>query len=84
MTTFSIAQTGVRADAVPSQPANLILPDAMVPTAGVTLSTATLGGMQNAMQQGTPLLCKGPDGALRLYTIDAGRSTPTVPILKAL
>ena len=84
MTTYSLAQTGIRADATPSPVANLILPDAMVPTAGVTITTATLGGMQGAMASNTPLLCKGPDGSLGRYILDAERSTPTVPVLKAL
>ena len=84
MTTFSLAQTGIRADATPSPVADYTLPDAMVPTAGVTITTATLGGMLGAMSSNLPLLCKGPDGALGLYTLDAERSTPTVPVLKAM
>ena len=84
MTTFSVAQKGIRADALPSPVSDYTLPDAMVPTAGMTISTATLGGMQGAMQSNIPLLCQGPDGALRLYTLDAERSTPTTPVLKAM
>lgn len=84
MATYSLAMTGCPADERPGQVETLTLPDAMVPVAGMTLTTATLGGMQSAMSDNTPLLCKGPDGSLRLYTLDAERSTPTVPVLKAV
>ena len=84
MTTFSLAQTALRADQTLGTPLNTTLPDSMIPIAGQTLTTATLGGMQGAMMDNTPLLCKGPDGALRQYVLDAERSTPTTPVLKAL
>ena len=84
MTTYSLAQTAIRAGDTPSPVAEYTLPDAMVPVDSTTITTATLGGMQNAMQDNAPLLCKGPDGALRLYVLDAERSTPTTPVLKAL
>ena len=83
MTTFSLAQTAIRADCLPAPVANYKIGDAMV-TNGVslTMTTATAGGMVQAMQLNTPILCKGPDGALKLYTLDAERSTPTIPVLK--
>jgi len=37
--------------------------------------------MQAAMQNGTELFCKGPDGGFGWYKLDAERSTPTVPVL---
>lgn len=84
MTTFSLAQKGILAGPSPSPPQSTVVPDDMVPVSGTTLTTATLGGMQNAMSDNTPLLCKGPDGSLKWYTLDAERSTPTVPVLKAV
>jgi len=84
MTTYSLAITGVSADSHPSQPATLILPDAMVPTAGVTISTATVGGRQAARSQNTPLLCQGPDGSLKWYTLESDRSPGSSHILKAV
>ena len=47
-------------------------------------SAGRIGGQQQAMQQNTPILCKGPDGGLRWYTLDASRSTPANPILTAV
>ena len=83
MTTFSLAQTAIQADAI--QPIlSSFIPDSMVPISGITLTTGTIAGMQQAMWSNTPLLAKGPDGALRLCTLDAERSTPTVPVLKPM
>ena len=84
MATYSLAQTGVRSDAFPKPVANVTLPDSMVPSGTNTLTTATLGGMQNAMQNNTHLLCKGPDGATHVYTLDPERSTPTIPVLRRM
>lgn len=83
MTTFSLTQTGIKSGFVTANKA-VSLPDDMVPSTGVTITTGTLDGMRQAMSANTPLLCKGPDGALGLFTLDAERSTPTVPILKAV
>ena len=83
MTTFSLAQTAIQADAI--QPIlSSFIPDSMVPISGITLTTGTVGGMQGAMAANTPLLCKGPDGALGVYTLDAERSTPTRPVIKQM
>ena len=78
--TYSLAVTGVRSDNV-AQTENITLAD-QAAGGGVTVTIPTPGGMQRAMSLNTPFLGKGPDGAERLYTLDAERSTPTVPILK--
>ncbi len=38
-----------------------------------------VGDQQNAMTNGTQILCKGPDGAQRYYTIDSSRYIPGQP-----
>ncbi len=72
MATYSLAITGYLADGGQNDPKNLTIQD----------DYARLGDMQNAMMTGQQVLCKGPDGAIRLYTFDAERSTPDKPILK--
>ena len=47
-------------------------------------SSATAGAQLNSMQLNTPFLAKGPDGSQAWYTLDAERSTPSNPILKAV
>ena len=84
MTTFSLAQTAVQSDYLPAPIADCKIPDSMVPIAGITLTTATVGGMQAAMTTQQPLLCKGPDGALFLGQLDPERSTPTIPVIKPM
>lgn len=42
------------------------------------------GEMVRAMQLGTPQLCRLRDGSLAWYVLDAERSTPTVPVLRAV
>ena len=69
---------------VPLTLKQVTLPDDTVVASGVTVTTATLGGMQNAMADGTRMLCKNADGSFSWYTLDAERSTPTVPILRAV
>lgn len=44
-------------------------------------SAGVIGAQQNAMQNNTQILCKGPDGGLRWYTLDSSRSTPANPII---
>ena len=68
--TYSLSVTGVDA----TQRGTLAL---------LTLADANArsGAQQLAMAQGTQFLCKGPDGAERIYRLDAERSTPSVPIL---
>lgn len=80
--TFSLAQTAIISDALPAPVADFKIADSMVPSGSLTLSTATIPAMQAAMRNNTPVLAKGPDGSLLLYTLDAERSTPTVPVLK--
>lgn len=72
--TYSVGVTGAPADSLPAQVETLVLPD------GATTTTE----MQRAMMLGTPLLCRRPDGSTGYYTLDAERSTPTVPVLKAM
>lgn len=71
MATYSLAITGKPADN-PYLTETQTLPD----------TGARDGSMLLAMQNGTQMLCKGQDGSLAWYTLDAERSTPTVPVLK--
>jgi hypothetical protein len=73
MATYSLAITGVPASN-PQQPQDLILAD----------TVARVPAQQSAMRQGLQFLAKGPDGAQRWYTFDAERSTPALPVLKAV
>lgn len=68
--TYSLATTGLNANSV-FTPQPLIMDDA---TAG------RAGDQASAMATGTQVLCKGPDGAQRYYTIDAERSRPGGPV----
>lgn len=83
MATYSLGTTGLESGYVTATERQVI-PDAAIPASGTTLVTATLGGMAGAMQRNTPMLCRAPDGSFAWYTLDAERSTPTVPILKAV
>lgn len=83
MATYSIGTTGLESNFVTPTKRQTI-PDAFVPASGTTITTATAGGMLGAMAQNTPLLCKGPDGSFKWFTLDAERSTPAVPVLKAV
>jgi len=71
--TYSLASLGVRAD-TPFTLANIKLPD----------SSARAGSQQQAAALGTQMLCKNPDGSQSWYTLDAERSTPGNPVLKAV
>ena len=82
MATFSLAQIAIASDCLPAPVADYKIADNVVPSGSLTLTTATLGGMQAAMSSNMQILAKGPDGALGYYTLDAERSTPTVPVLK--
>lgn len=42
-------------------------------------ANATVGAQQNALQTGTQILCKRPDGSTGYYTIDAERYVPGQP-----
>lgn len=70
MATYSVGFKGIRADAGPSSAANTTLPD----------DYARTGGQALAASQGADLQCKGPDGAIGLYKIDAERSIPGGPV----
>ena len=73
MATFSLAAAGRRADS-PFVPSNIKIADD-ASSADDSVVQGTWGGQQFAMNTGLPVLCKGPDGALGYYRIDAERST---------
>lgn len=77
--TYSLGVTGLRAD-TPFTTENITLPDSAVQ--GATNNNPN--GLLYEMRNNTQILCKGPDGALKWYTLDAERSTPATPILKAV
>ena len=68
--TFSLATTGLNANSIFT---------AKPLTVG-DVGAGTVGAQMNAMQNGTQVYCKGPDGASRWYTIDAERSRPGGPL----
>ena len=70
--TYSLAIKGQRADALPSPVQNVVIGD----------SGAQIGSQKNAMQLGTQILCKNPDGSQSWYTLDAERSTAANPVLR--
>ena len=72
--TYSLGATGRRADETPFVTNFVQVGD----TAG------TLGAQQLAMRNGTPILCKNPDGSQSWYTIDAERSLPGALVLRAV
>ena len=72
--TYSLAATGRRAHSTASVTNFVKIGD----TAGL------VGSQANAMQNGTPILCKNPDGGQSWYTIDAERSLPGAVVLKAM
>lgn len=75
MATYSLAVLGAGANPYGGAQSKVnTLPD----------DSALAGGQAQAMRNGTALLCKGPDGGLRWYQLDAERSTPTIPVLKRL
>lgn len=75
MATYSQSITGAESDSLPFRVTNQTLPD----------TSALPGGEMAAMQNNTPLLCKGPDGSLGWYTIDSELSVPGVRrVLKAM
>ena len=73
MATYSLAATGQRADQQFAV-STLKVGDTVGPD-GVHAQAACLN---------TQILCKGPDGAQRYYTIDAERSTAANVVLKAV
>lgn len=71
--TYSLGATGTRADRPLA--AN---------TVKVGDSAGRAGSRAYAMQTGTQILCKNPDGSQSYYTIDAERSLPGAVVLKAV
>lgn len=69
--TYSVGFKGIAADAAVSGSKNIVLSD----------TQAQPGGQQAAMSNGLEFLCKGPDGAQALYTIDAERSNPDIGLI---
>lgn len=79
--TYSLAITGLRADyQFTAKP--VTIGDSVAQ--GNSASSGTNGGPQNAMRLGTQVLCKNRDGSQSWYTLDAERSTPANPVLKAV
>jgi len=68
--TYSLAATGYNANS-PFAAQPLTMDDAVAGRAGDQAS---------AMATGAQVLCKGPDGLQRYYTIDTERSRPGGPI----
>jgi hypothetical protein len=77
--TYSLGLTGTKSH-TSFTVKSLSIPDSSA--SGMALNT--FQAMAGVMQDGDQLLCKGPDGALRWYTIDAERSTPNNIILLAV
>jgi hypothetical protein len=73
MTTYSLALTGAPAGQQ-QLTATLQLPD----NAGLA------GAAANAMQTGTPQLCKRADGSQAYFVLDAERSTASKIVLRPL
>ena len=72
--TYSLSATGRRADQTPAVTNFVKIGD----------SAGLVGSQANAMQNGTPILCKNPDGSKSWYTIDAERSLPGAVVLRAV
>jgi hypothetical protein len=79
--TYSLAVTGLRADS-PWTAKPITLGDSAAQ--GISASGNTAGGLQYAARTGVQVLCKRNDGSQAWYTIDAERSTPAAPVLKAV
>lgn len=77
--TYSLAVTGLRADTQYTAE-TLTLPDSACQ--GATANQ--LGGLQLDMRLNSQMLCKRADGSFGWYTLDAERSSPTAPVLKAV
>lgn len=77
--TYSLGITGLRADTQYTAE-TLTLPDS-----GATGSqNNNPNGLQQTMMLNSQMLCKRADGSLAWYTLDAERSSPSVPVLKAV
>lgn len=71
--TYSLGATGRRAE-----------PPFVLTNIKVGDAAGTTGAQQNAMMNGTPILCQRPDGSQGWYTIDADRSQPGALVMKAV
>ncbi len=78
--TYSLGVTGLRADTQFTSNESLTMPDSACQ--GATNNNPS--GLQYESMTNGQMLCKRQDGSLGWYTLDAERSTPTVPILKAV
>jgi hypothetical protein len=74
--TFSLGLTGISANQRNSLNAELSVSDLDI---GGTQTGNYAPSLQSEMSRGTAILCKGPDGLLAYYTIDAERSIPGYP-----
>lgn len=79
--TYSLAATGIRADATTGVK-SVTLGDSAAQ--GINAAINQWGGPQNAMMDNSQVLCKNRDGSQSWYTIDAERSTPGNIVLKAV
>lgn len=81
--TYSLGITGLRADATPYVPETLTIGDSAIIGNQVS-DPGRFGAMGYTMMTGAQFLCKRNDGSQGWYTYDAERSTPSVPVLKAV
>jgi hypothetical protein len=83
--TYSLAITGQRAD-YQFPPTAITNVSTTVGLQNVTLTdlNARPGAQQNAMRNGTQVLCQNRDGSQSWYVIDAERWTPNNPIMRAV
>lgn len=77
--TYSLAITGLRADTQYTAE-TLIMPD----SAATGSQNNNPNGLQQNMQLNSQMLCKRADGSFGWYMLDAERSSPSVPVLKAV
>lgn len=77
--TYSLGVTAAPADQQ-SGVETLTLPDSACQ--GATANN--LGGLQYEAMTNGQMFCKRADGSFGWYTLDAERSTPTTPVLKAV
>ena len=78
--TYSLGITGLRADTQFTSNETLTMPDSGCQGA----QNSNPAGLQYSMMVNEPMLCKRADGSFGWYTLDAERSTPTIPVLKAV
>lgn len=78
--TYSLAVTGLRSDTQFTSNETLTLPD----SAAQGAQNNNPNGLQYEAMTNGQMLCKRADGSFGWYTLDAERSTPTAPILKAV